>query len=98
MAKQIIWTVKAKNELIDILDYWNYRNKSTTFSKKLNNLITEQLCLILDFPETGRKTDIENVRVKIIQKYLLYYQLIDENLYVLTIRHGSKNPKSLRLK
>ncbi len=68
MAKKIIWTAKAKNDLFDILNYWINRNKSKTFSKKLNNLINEQLNLILTFPHIGRKTDVENVSIKVIRK------------------------------
>ncbi|SDQ11590.1 Plasmid stabilization system protein ParE [Chryseobacterium soldanellicola] len=98
MAKQIIWTNKAKNELIDILKYWIERNKSNSFSIKLNNLIKEHLDLIAEFSETGRKTDIDNVNIKIIHKYLLYYEVINDKIYVLTIRHGSKDPKTLKLK
>lgn len=98
MAKKIIWTNKAKRELIDILKYWIERNKSNTFSIKLNNLITEQLKLIAEFPESGKRTDIPNVSLKIIHKYLLYYEMADENIYILTIRHGSKNPQTLKLK
>lgn len=90
MAKQIVWTSKAKGELIDILTYWINRNKSKSFSIKLNNLIKEHLQLISEFPETGRKTDITGVYVKIIQKYLLYYEVIDDRVYILTIRHGIK--------
>ena len=43
MVRTIIWTEKAKKELIEILKYWNNRNKSKSFSIKLNNLIEEQL-------------------------------------------------------
>ena len=98
MVKQIIWTAKAKNQLIDILEYWINRNKSNSFSIKLNNLIEEQLNLIAEFPNIGRKTDIQNVSIKVIHKYLLYYQIGEKNIFVLTIRHGSKNPKTLKLK
>lgn len=98
MAKQIVWTVKAKNELIDILEYWINRNKSNSFSIKLNRLFEQQLNLIAEFPKIGRKTDIPNVSIKVVHKYLLYYQIIGEYIYVLTIRHGSRNPKTLKLK
>ena len=98
MVKQIIWTTKAKNELIDILEYWINKNKSSSFSIKLSKLIEEQLNLIAEFSNIGRKTDIQNVSVKVIHKYLLYYQIAEENIFVLTIRHGSKNPKTLKLK
>lgn len=98
MAKQIIWSRKAQNELIEILEYWINRNKSKTFSIKLNTLIEEQLKLILEFPQIGRKTDIENVYIKVVHKYLLYYEFVNEELHILTIRHGSKNPKTLTVK
>ena len=98
MVKKIIWTLKAQNELIDILEYWINRNKSKSFSFKLNGLIDEQLSLIAEFPRIARKTDVPNVSIKIIHKYLLYYEILDDVLYVLTIRHGSRNPKTLKIK
>lgn len=98
MAKKIIWTNKAKKELFNILTYWADRNRSNLFSIKLNNLIKDQLKLIAEFPESGKKTDIPNVSVKIIHKYLLYYELIEGKIYILTIRHGNKNPQTLKLK
>ncbi|WP_336690085.1 MULTISPECIES: type II toxin-antitoxin system RelE/ParE family toxin [unclassified Chryseobacterium] len=72
MAKQIIWTKRASNEWLDILQYWINRNKSNSFSIKLNNLIKNNLELLSEFPDIGRKTDIPNVSVKIVHKYLLY--------------------------
>ena len=70
MAGEIIWTFRAKIELIEILNYWLIRNQSNTFSKKLNNLIISQLNLIIEYPKIGRKTDIPNVYVKVIKDYL----------------------------
>lgn len=93
MDKQIVWTSKAKKELREILEYWINRNKSKAFSKKLNKLINDQINLILEFPDIGRKTDIINVNIKVIHKYLLYYEITNETLHDLTIRHGSKNPE-----
>jgi toxin YoeB len=75
MAGEIIWSPKAKSELIEILEYWVNRNKSNVYSLKLNQLIQEQLIFILEFPKIGRKTDIKNVYVKIIIDYLLYYEI-----------------------
>lgn len=98
MAGEIIWSPKAKSELIEILEYWVNRNKSNVYSLKINQLIQEQLIFILEFPKIGRKTDIKIVYVKIIIDYLLYYEIEKGNLHVLTIRHGKKNPKTLALK
>ncbi|MCF2219942.1 type II toxin-antitoxin system RelE/ParE family toxin [Chryseobacterium sp. PS-8] len=98
MAKQIIWTKRASNEWLDILQYWINRNKSNSFSIKLNNLIKNNLELLSEFPDIGRKTDIPNVSVKIVHKYLLYYECVDHKIYILTIRHGSKNPDTVQSK
>lgn len=98
MVRDVIWTAKAKKELIAILKYWNHRNRSKSFSIKLNNLIEEQLNLISEFPNISRTTDIPNVNVKVVHKYLLYYEIVDDVLYVLTFSHGSKNPKTLKIR
>ena len=73
MVRTIIWTEKAQRELLEILKYWNHRNKSKSFSVRLNKLIEEQLNLISEFPKIGRTTDIPNVKLKVVHKYLLYY-------------------------
>lgn len=98
MAQKIVWTQKAKRELIDILQYWVDRNKSNIFSLKLNSLIESQLNLILEQPKIGRKTDLPNVYIKVIHKYLLYYEFVNDTLYNLTIRHGSQNSENIQLK
>ncbi|AZI39892.1 type II toxin-antitoxin system RelE/ParE family toxin [Epilithonimonas vandammei] len=98
MAEKIVWTLKAKKELVEILQYWIDRNKSNAFSLKLNSLIEAQLYLILEQPKIGRKTDIPNVYIKIIHKYLLYYEFVNGILYILTIRHGSQNSENVELK
>lgn len=98
MAQKIVWAQKAKRELIDILQYWVDRNKSNIFSLKLNSLIESQLNLILEQPKIGRKTDIPNVYIKVIHKYLLYYEFVNDTLYILTIRHGSQNSENIQLK
>ena len=98
MAEKIVWTLKAKKELVEILQYWIDRNKSNAFSLKLNSLIEAQLNLILEQPKIGRKTDIPNVYIKIIHKYLLYYEFVNGILYILTIRHGSQNSENVELK
>ena len=97
MAEKIIWTTQAKNELFDILDYWKNRNQSILYSQKLFQLIQNQINLIILFPEIGRKTNFENVRIKNIKDYLLFYE-IKSKLYILTIKSSKQNPNKFRIK
>ena len=99
MAKRkIVWTQKANEERREILAYWIERTQSKAYSIKLNNLIRESLQLTALYPEMGRKTTFENVRVKVIRDYLLFYEANDTSLVVLTIWDGRRNDKLLNLK
>ncbi len=97
MVGEIIWTFRAKEELFEILEYWNDRNGFTTYSLKLNKLISNTLLKLIKRPLLGRPTDIENVRVKLVNRYFVYYEIIDTDLYVLSIRHEKRNPETLDL-
>lgn len=91
MAKRkIVWTQKAQAERKDILQYWIVRNKSKTFSVKLNNLILNTLQLLAEHPTVGRKTELLNVRVKIVRDYLILYEFSDTELIVLSIWDGRR--------
>ena len=75
MAKRKIdWTEKAKFERKEILNYWIRHNKSKNYSLKLNKLFADTLIQVAQRPIIGRITEFENVRVKIIRNYLLFYE------------------------
>ena len=84
-ARKIIWTQKANIERRDILEYSIDRNKSKKFSIKLNKLIVGTIKQIAENPGIGRKTNLENIRVKIIRDYLLFYEFDENYLKILTL-------------
>ena len=94
VKRKVIWTIKANKERKDILEYWMQRNKSKTFSIKLNKLILYNVRLLADHPAIGRKTDIENVRVKIIRDYLIFYEFSAFELIILSIWDGRRENRS----
>ncbi len=99
MAKRkIVWTEKANLERKEILKYWIDRNKSKSFSIKLNKLIIHDLKFLSSNPYTGRKTKIDNVRVITVRDYLLFYEILEEDILVLTIWDGRRHAKTLILK
>ena len=95
MAKRVIWTVDAQRERREILRYWADRNKSTSYSKKLNKLFKESINLLKIRPEIGRNSDIKNVRIKIVRDYLIFYDTTADNLYILSIRGSRQDPNML---
>lgn len=96
MVKQIIWSKRAQTDRREIFEYWNKRNKSNLYSKKLNKLFLEAVRLIAEYPEIGKLTDNKNVRIKIVKDYFIIYEIDKENyLLILTIWDSRRDPKEL---
>lgn len=86
MAKRkIIWTKSAKFERQEILSFWINKNKSKTYSKKLNNLFNNSLNLLSEHPEIGRKTNDGQTRISIVRDYLIFYDFSEKELIIQSI-------------
>ena len=96
MAKQVIWSLKAQNDKKVILNYWRQRNKSNTYSKKLNELFKESIRIIIDFPQIGKVTDDTKARIKIVRDYLIIYEETETQIFILTIWDSRQDPDKLK--
>ena len=96
MVKQVIWSLRAQNDKKEILDYWRQRNKSNTYSKKLNELFKESIKIILDFPQIGKVTDDTKARIKIVRDYLIIYEETETKIFILTIWDSRQDPDRLK--
>jgi plasmid stabilization system protein ParE len=73
MAKRkIVWSDIAIKRLYDILEFYDQRNKSKSYSKKLYQLLQKEIKILLKFPEIGLKTTEETIRGLIIQEFIIY--------------------------
>ena len=68
MAKKVIWSLRAQNDRKNILDYWRQRNKSDSYSKKLDDRFREAVSIIKDFPQIGKLTDDPKARIKVVKE------------------------------
>ena len=96
MAKQIVWSQRAQRDRKEILEYWRVRNKSNTYSKKLNRLFKESIKIITDFSEIGKPTDQANTRIKIVKDYLIIYEETETQILILTIWDSRQDPGKLK--
>jgi|LakMenEpi03Aug12_release.lakeMendotaPanAssembly.Ray.scaffolds.fasta_scaffold995939_2 toxin YoeB len=95
MAKQVVWSLRAQDDRKNILSYWRQRNKSNTYSKKLNLLFKEAVNTIRDFPKIGKLTDDRNARIKVVRDYLIIYEETETTIYILTVWDGRQDPAEL---
>ena len=96
MAKEVVWSLRAQKERKEILEYWRLRNKSNTYSRKLNQLFKESVKLITDFPQIGKPTDDINTRIKIVRDYLIIYEETETQIQILTIWDSRQDPDKLK--
>jgi toxin YoeB len=97
-TRKIVWTSFAKESKYSIFLYWNQRNKSTTYSRKLNTLFQESLKQIIKFPGSSVQSNNSNVRIKIASHFELIYHISDTQITVLDIWDTRQNPGSFPIK
>ena len=52
---------------------------------------------VAESPTIGRKTEFENVRVRIVRDYLLFYRYDQKQVKVLTVWDGNREEKTLEI-
>ena len=94
MAKyKIDWSIEARLDLIDILEYYNKRNKSSLYGKKLNSKINKSTKLITKNPLIGLQSEIESVRALITGDYQIIYELSDDLILITMIWDCRRDPE-----
>jgi addiction module RelE/StbE family toxin len=96
MVRKIVWSRKSQEDKKDIFLYWNERNKSKLYSKKLSKLFSAAVEFVAEFPLVGKKSNIENVRMKVVRDYLIIYEFNDECIFVLRVWSTQQNPERIK--
>jgi toxin YoeB len=94
--RELIWSPQSKIKILEILEYYKKRNGSANYSRKLYTQIEELLELCRTYSFIGRRTDFENVRALIVDDFLVFYEIDDTKLVVLTIWDSRQNPSDLQ--
>jgi toxin YoeB len=99
MAKRkIVWSNRAIKRLFGILEFYDQRNKSKTYSDKLYRILRKEVKILLKFPEIGLKTTEETTRGLILGDYIVYYEIADDKIVIHTIWDSRQDPESKIIK
>jgi len=96
MIKKVIWSSLAENDLYSILAYWIYRNKSAIYSIKLEAEIQKSIQAIIKNPFIGRRTNKENIRLKLVGDYWIVYEITAISINIISIFDTRQNHSKLR--
>ena len=91
----IFWTKTALKQRNYTFEYWNDRNKSTTYSKKLNLSIKERTNILKTNSELGKRTDYNNTRVISLGHYSNLYKKVDLKIIITGFWDNRQNPNKL---
>jgi toxin YoeB len=96
--RTIIWSRRATIKLYSILEFYILRNKSKTYSAKLFTKINKEIKLLRNNPDLGIKTTEETIRGLIIESYIIYYQVTENEIIIHSIWDSRQNPENKILK
>ena len=97
VSRKIIWSPRSKKRLYEILDFFNQRNQSTIYSRKLYKSFQIELSLLKLQPHIGVKTNFENVRGLIVGDYILFYEIEPKQINIITVWDSRQNPEDLKI-
>ena len=92
VALGISYAPQFVENLESILTFFDERNGSDRFSKKLMKMIHRQIKLAASMPEIGRLTDFPSVRILFVERFGIEYQIRDELILIIDIYSCQTNP------
>ena len=96
-SKRIEWSVNARLDLLEILEFYIERNKSAAFSIKLNKRINKSIKQIATQPTLGIQTDIKFVRTLITGDYQIIYEIYEQLILIIMIWDCRQNPDKRKI-
>lgn len=91
----IYWTETAIKQRNFIFQYWNERNKSNTYTLKLNKKIKERINQLKTNPDIGKLTDFKNTRLISLGHYSVFYQKQSNRIFITGFWDNRQEPKKL---
>lgn len=93
---KIAWTKIAQNQRDLIFEYYNTRNKSLNYSKKLNLEIKQCTNLLKQQPEIGKRIKDSDFRNIFFSNYSLIYKKKSNIIYISALWDNRQNPEKLK--
>lgn len=85
MAKKtIIWSNRAESELKNVLTFFNIRNGNNKYGLKLLKEINQLVNTLSKNEFLGRLTVDKKTRVIVMSVYLIFYDISDSEIHILS--------------
>ncbi len=89
---KVNWSIEARLDLLNILDFYSQRNGNTVYSKKVYSKINKSIELVVRNPSIGLQTNIESVRALVTGDYQLIYEISGISILIVMVWDCKRNP------
>jgi plasmid stabilization system protein ParE len=90
--RKIIWSTRAEDELLKVLEFYINRNGNTTYSTKLLNNVEKSVSLLINYPSLGHLTENRITRVIVKDKFMIFYEVDDSYIQVVSFWDTRQDP------
>lgn len=95
---KIKWSLKAQRELNSTIIYWNKRNKSETYSKKILKEVEKKQDFLERNPNSGTPLNYKSVfKIQVLKFFSLVYELSIEEIRIVSFWDNRRNPENLEI-
>jgi plasmid stabilization system protein ParE len=99
MAKrEIVWSKLAKLQLKNVLEFYVQRNGSSDYSLKLLKEVEELLLTLSNEELIGRLTSNKFTRVISIKAYLIFYEINENRIEIISFWDNRQNMENRKVK
>lgn len=96
MAKRtVVWTKTAIQQRRSIFTYWNQRNGSTNYSKKLLKFIRARVNQLVQQPFSGKETELESLRITSLGHFSIVYKITETQIVIVGFWDTRQDPQKL---
>lgn len=95
--KEIIWSKLANKQLKSVLEFYVQRNQSTTYSIRLLNEVEDLLETLSKSERIGRLTSNKFTRVISMKVYLIFYEINENRIEIISFWDNRQNEKNRKV-
>jgi addiction module RelE/StbE family toxin len=94
-SKVVIWSARARKDLISIKKFFDERNGNSNYSNRLLKELRNAALLLEDHPSASIQTEFKDFRGLIISNYILFHVQKPEEVVIVGVWDTRRNPKHL---
>jgi len=96
--KEIIWSDLAKVEFSNVLEFYFYRNENSNYSLKIVEEVEELLEILSQSHFIGRLTSNKITRVIPMKEYLVFYEINENRIEIISFWDNRQNFENRKIK